>query len=162
MPLSKKIFGVPALKKILSKHRKQGKKIAFTNGCFDIMHVGHVTYLQKAKKGNRILVVGLNSDSSVKQIKGKQRPIVPEAERAAVLAALTCVDYVIIFHEDNPFNVISELRPDVIIKGADWKGKEVIGSDVVTSYGGKVELLPYIDGASTSKIIKRILKKCKE
>jgi len=150
----KKIIGVTALKKRLSALRKAGRAIAFTNGCFDLMHLGHVTYLQKAKKGDRVLVVGLNSDRSTRRIKGPGRPIVGQKSRAAVLAALESVDFVVIFNEDTPEKIIKALRPDVLIKGADWKGKKVVGADTAR----KVELISYIKGFSTTQIIEKIKK----
>src|SRR3989338_2627236 len=149
-----KIIGISALKKKLSALRKRGKIIAFTNGCFDVMNLGHVTYLQKAKKGDRVLVVGLNSDRSIRRIKGPSRPIINQRSRAAVLAALESVDFVVIFNEDTPEKIIKAVRPDVLVKGADWKGKKVVGADIVK----KVELIPYIKGFSTTQIIKKIKK----
>ena len=151
---AKKIIGVKELKARLSSLRRQGKAIAFTNGCFDLMHLGHVTYLQKAKKGDRILVVGVNSDKSISRIKGPSRPICAQRSRAAVLAALSCVDFVVIFNEETPYNLIKAVCPDVLIKGADWKGKKVIGSDIAK----KVELIKYVNGFSTTKIIEKIAK----
>jgi D-beta-D-heptose 7-phosphate kinase / D-beta-D-heptose 1-phosphate adenosyltransferase len=151
--LENKIIGVQALKRKLSALRRLKKTIAFTNGCFDLMHIGHVKYLQAAKKENRVLIVGLNSDKSVFRIKGPLRPIVPQKSRAAVLAALTSVDFVVIFNEDTPYELIKALAPDVLIKGADWKGKKVIGSDLVKG----VEFIKYIDGFSTTNIINRIM-----
>lgn len=136
--------------------RKAGKKIAFTNGCFDILHYGHVSYLEAAQKNARVLIVGLNSDRSVKGIKGSGRPIVNQQDRASLLAALECVDFVVLFDEPTPYNLIKELRPDVLIKGADWKGKEVVGQDIVEGLGGKVELINYLSGLSTTNIIKKI------
>ena len=155
-----KIVRLRELKTHVARLRKQGYSIAFTNGCFDILHVGHVSYLELAKKKNRILIVGLNSDASVKKIKGPKRPIVSERERALILASLMYVDYVIIFNEDTPLKVIKALKPDVLIKGSDWKGKEVVGSDFVNRYGGKVELIKYRPQFSTTNIIETILKKC--
>ena len=152
--LEKKIIGLEALKKKLSAFRRSGKTIAFTNGCFDLMHLGHVTYLQAAKKGNRVLVVGLNSDRSIRSIKGPSRPICPQKSRAAVLAALECVDFVVLFNEDTPYNLIKALKPDVLIKGADWKGKPVIGGDITK----KLEFIKYISGFSTTNIIEKIKK----
>ena len=149
-----KIIGITALKKKLSALRKAGRTIAFTNGCFDLMHLGHVVYLQKAKKGDRVLVVGLNSDRSIRRIKGPSRPIINQRSRAAVLAALESVDFVVIFNEDTPEKIIKAVRPDVLVKGADWKGKKVVGADIVK----KVELIPYIKGFSTTQIIKKIKK----
>jgi D-beta-D-heptose 7-phosphate kinase/D-beta-D-heptose 1-phosphate adenosyltransferase len=149
-----KIIGIAALKKKLSVLRKAGKTIAFTNGCFDLMHLGHVTYLQKAKKGDRVLVVGLNSDRSTRRIKGPSRPIIGQKSRAAVLAALESVDFVVIFNENTPHELIKAVGPDVLVKGADWKGKKVVGADIAK----KVELIPYIKGFSTTQIIKKIKK----
>ena len=161
MNIRHKILSVGALKKKILQLRKQKKIIAFTNGCFDIIHFGHVSYLESAKKPGRVLVIGLNSDASVRNIKGPQRPIVSQKERAAVLAALECVDYVTIFNEDTPSNLIKTLKPDVIIKGADWKGKEVVGADIVKSYGGKVEYIKYLSNFSSTNIIEAIRQRCK-
>jgi len=152
----KKIIKLESLKSRLRFLRAKGKKIAFTNGCFDILHFGHVSYLESAKKNNRILVIGLNSDSSIRKIKGPNRPIIAETRRASLLAALECVDFVTIFHEETPLRVIEALKPDILIKGADWKGKEVIGGDLVKRLGGKVEYISYIPGCSTTKIIEKI------
>lgn len=156
----KKIVSLKTLKRHIAKLRPNGKKITFTNGCFDILHFGHVTYLQAAKKKDRILIVGLNSDSSTRKIKGRGRPINPERMRAAVLAALSCVDYVTLFNEETPYKLIQAVKPDILIKGADWKGKEVVGSDIVKRNGGKVELIRYVPQFSTTKIIRSIQKKC--
>ncbi len=156
MNTKKKIIKLESLKSRLRFLRAKGKKIAFTNGCFDILHFGHVSYLESAKKNNRILVIGLNSDSSIRKIKGPNRPIIAETRRASLLAALECVDFVTIFHEETPLRVIEALKPDILIKGADWKGKEVIGGDLVKRLGGKVEYISYIPGCSTTKIIEKI------
>src|SRR5271154_6625863 len=131
MVIEDKILGVPALLKKLPALRRQGKTIAWTNGCFDLMHIGHVTYLENASRGNRVLIVGLNSDVSTRKLKGSSRPIVPQKSRAAVLAALESVDFVVIFNEETPYKMISAIKPDVLIKGADYKGKSVIGEDLV-------------------------------
>jgi D-beta-D-heptose 7-phosphate kinase / D-beta-D-heptose 1-phosphate adenosyltransferase len=155
IPLEKKIVGIVALKKRLSALREAGRTIAFTNGCFDLMHLGHVVYLQKAKKGDRVLVVGLNSDQSIRRIKGPSRPIINQRSRAAVLAALESVDFVVIFNEDTPEKIIKAVGPDVLVKGADWKGKKVVGADIAK----KVELIAYIKGFSTTRIIAKIKKK---
>ena len=157
-----KIVTLGALKTKIARLRRAGKKIAFTNGCFDILHAGHVSYLEKAKGKNkdRILVVAVNSDGSVRKIKGCRRPIVGERQRALVLAALACVDYVTIFREETPLRTIQTLKPDVLVKGADWKGKEVVGAGFVGSYGGKIELVKYLDKFSTTNVIRDILKKC--
>ena len=157
-----KILKQETLKKKLSCFRNLGRKIAFTNGCFDIIHFGHVSYLQAAKKKNRILVVGLNSDLSVRKIKGSTRPIVCQEQRAALLAALECVDFVTLFDEETPFKLISKLKPDILIKGADYKGRDVVGSDVVKANKGKVEYIEYIKNCSSTNIIEKIIKRCKK
>lgn len=160
--ITQKIVSVSSLKKKISSLRKSGagkrQKIAFTNGCFDILHFGHVSYLQAAKKKNRILIVGLNSDLSVRRLKGEDRPVNSELNRAGVLAGLQAVDFVVIFTEDTPYNLIKALKPDILIKGADWKGKEIAGADVVLENGGKIELIKYLDGLSTSNILRKIKK----
>lgn len=161
MDSSKKIVTVATLKRRIARHRKEGQTIAFTNGCFDILHYGHVSYLEAAKKKDRILIVGLNSDRSVRMLKGSLRPIVPEDQRAAVLAALACVDYVVLFHEETPYELIKAVQPDVQIKGADYKGKEVVGSDIVRARGGRVELLKFVPKVSTTDIIKAVIEKCR-
>lgn len=154
---TKKILKIDSLKSKIDAFRKAGKLIAFTNGCFDILHVGHVRYLQKAKGPDRILIVGLNSDVSVKKIKGPKRPIVQETDRAEVLAGLDCVDFVILFSESTPLKLIEALKPDVLIKGADWKGKGIVGEDVVKAHGGRVELMTYVENRSSTNIIDKIL-----
>lgn len=157
MKTSQKILSAGSLRKKLALLRRRGKEVAFTNGCFDIIHYGHIRYLEQAKKSNRILVVGLNTDFSVKKIKGPKRPIIKEKERAYLLAALTCVDFVVVFKEKTPLELIRLLKPDILIKGADWKNKTIVGEDVVRSYGGKVELIKYLPRFSTTNIIKTIL-----
>ena len=154
MPITNKILSLSALLKKLPALRRQGKVIAFTNGCFDLMHIGHVKYLEEAGRGNRVLIVGLNSDVSIHRIKGSSRPIVVQKSRAAVLAALESVDFVVIFNEDTPYKLIASIKPDILIKGADWKGKSVIGEDLVK----KVEFVRYIQGFSTTNIIEKIIK----
>lgn len=154
MPI--KILGSKKLSGILSRLRLKGKQIVFTNGCFDILHVGHVDYLSRAKALGDILVVGLNSDSSVKKIKGKNRPINNERDRARVLSSLSFVDYISIFNESTPERLIKELKPDIIAKGGDWKIKDIVGGSFVRSYGGKVKSIPFVKGYSTTSLIKRI------
>jgi D-beta-D-heptose 7-phosphate kinase/D-beta-D-heptose 1-phosphate adenosyltransferase len=154
MPINNKILKLPGLLKRLPALRRQGKTIAFTNGCFDLMHIGHVKYLEEAGRGNRVLIVGLNSDVSINRIKGPSRPIVAQKSRAAVLAALESVDFVVIFNEETPHKTIAAIKPDILIKGADWKGKPVIGEDLVK----KVEFVKFIKGFSTTKIIEKIIK----
>lgn len=129
-----------------------GKKIVFTNGCFDLIHVGHIRYLKEAKKLGDILIVGLNSDSSVKSIKPK-RPIIPDFQRAEILSALEMIDFIVIFDETTPYELIKAVKPDVLVKGGDWKKSDIVGSDLVP----EVQSLPYIDGVSTSEIIKKII-----
>ncbi|MBF0532454.1 MAG: D-glycero-beta-D-manno-heptose 1-phosphate adenylyltransferase [Candidatus Omnitrophica bacterium] len=156
------ILDWPVLQKQVELARQAGKKIAFTNGCFDLIHYGHVRYLQAAKKTKRILVVGLNSDASVRRNKGQERPIVKQMQRAEVLAALQCVDWVTLFAEDTPQRLVEVLQPDVLVKGADWRGKPVAGSDVVRARKGRVEFIRYVPGSSTTLLIKKILKTCRD
>ena len=151
-----KIKKIAALVRIVSGLKRRGKRIVFTNGCFDILHFGHVQYLQRAKQCGDILVVGLNSDASVRRLKGRGRPIIKEGDRSRVLAALTCVDYVVAFNEDTPYAVIQKIRPDILVKGADWNKKKIVGADVVTGYGGKVATISFIKGRSTTSIINKI------
>ncbi|OIP30032.1 MAG: D-glycero-beta-D-manno-heptose 1-phosphate adenylyltransferase [Deltaproteobacteria bacterium CG_4_8_14_3_um_filter_43_13] len=145
------------LKKVVERLKKEGKRVVFTNGCFDLIHVGHTRYLEEAKKLGDILIVAVNSDQSVMTIKGNKRPIIPEEERAEVLSALQCVDFVVIFHEPDPLNIISLLKPDVLVKGGDWSEDAIIGREVVESIGGKVVRIPEIKGASSSSIIDKIV-----
>lgn len=152
----KKIVSLDSLKRKLAGLRSTGQKIAFTNGCFDILHFGHVSYLNAAKKNDRILIVGLNSDVSVRRLKGLGRPVHGELDRAGVLAGLSSVDFIVIFGEDTPYCLIQKIKPDILIKGADWKGKEIVGADIVRQNGGKVELIKYLNGLSTSNIVKKI------
>ena len=141
-----------------SRLKAESKKIIFTNGCFDIIHAGHISYLKEAKALGDILIVGLNSDESVRRLKGKDRPIVSERDRAYVLANLKPVDYVVLFDEDTPYELIKEIKPDVLVKGADYEGKNIAGSDIVEAGGGKTVLINFVKGKSTSEIIKKIKK----
>ena len=154
-----KIIESGNIKQELSKLRGKSKKIVFTNGCFDIIHAGHITYLNEAKTLGDILIVGLNSDKSVRRLKGGDRPIVNEKDRAYVLSNLKPVDYVVMFDEDTPYELIKEIKPDVLVKGADYEGKNIAGSDIVESSGGKTVLINFIEGKSTSGIIKKIKSK---
>ncbi len=149
-----KIVTINKLKEILKE--KSNKKIVFTNGCFDIFHVGHSRYLREASKLGDILIVGVNSDASVKRLKGKERPIMNEKERMELLASLEFVSYVVMFEEDTPIHLIKEIRPDIITKGGDYKPEEIVGSDIVESYGGQVIVCPYIESKSTTSIINKI------
>jgi rfaE bifunctional protein nucleotidyltransferase chain/domain len=145
------------LKEKLDILRKEGKKIAFTNGCFDILHVGHVRYLKEAKKTADILVLALNSDASVRAIKGEKRPLVSEEERAEVLAALDCVDFVTVFPELTPLELICYLKPDILIKGGDWPEDKVVGRDEIREWGGHVTIIPEVAGKSTTNIVDKII-----
>lgn len=149
--MNKKITDIEKLKEILNK-KNNGKKVVFTNGCFDILHRGHVEYLQKAKELGDLLVLGLNSDSSVKRLKGESRPINNEKDRAIILSALECVDYIIIFYEDTPLELIKNLKPDILVKGGDYKIENVVGRE----YAKETVLIDFVDGYSTTKIIKNI------
>ena len=137
---------------------KQGRKIVFTNGCFDILHAGHVIYLEEAANLGDCLILGLNSDASVKRLKGDTRPVVPQEERSIVAAALEMVDFVCVFEEDTPYEVIKLIGPDVLVKGGDWALDEIVGADLVLAAGGQVKTLSYKDGISTTAIIGRIAK----
>lgn len=143
------------LKEIVEGLKGEGKRVVFTNGCFDILHRGHVIYLEEARRSGDVLIVGINTDSSVKRVKGETRPIVTQEERTAVLAALEAVDYVVPFAEPDPFELISYLRPHVLVKGGDWDEQEVVGRDLVE----QTVIVPYVEGASTSEMIEAILKK---
>ena len=154
-----KIRTIEELKPLLAILRATGKKIVFTNGCFDLIHTGHTRYLAQARSYGDILVVAVNSDSSVRTIKDKRRPIRPQEDRAETLAALECVDYITVFEESDPYHVISELQPDILVKGGDWPVDKIVGKDIVEARGGKVINVPYIKGASTTEIIERIVRK---
>jgi rfaE bifunctional protein nucleotidyltransferase chain/domain len=137
--------------------KSTGNRIAFTNGCFDILHAGHVRYLTAAKAEGDVLIVGLNSDASVRKIKGDKRPIVAQEQRAEVLAGLACVDYVTIFNEPDPYQLIKAIMPDVLVKGADWPEEAIIGADIVKAAGGRVARIEVVPDISTSRIIDTIL-----
>lgn len=153
---SQKIKSRQSLKRIAQACRRAGKTVVFTNGCFDILHAGHVTYLEKAKSLGKILVVGLNSDASVRKIKGPARPITPEKDRLRMMAALEAVDYVTLFSEETPLRLIREIRPHVLVKGADWKKGQIVGGSDVESWGGKVKRIQIVPGRSTSSILRKI------
>jgi D-beta-D-heptose 7-phosphate kinase/D-beta-D-heptose 1-phosphate adenosyltransferase len=153
-----KIKSPRELKKIVSRLQARGKKIVFTNGCFDLLHYGHVKYLQDAKREGDILIVGVNRDASVRRIKGRQRPLVGENDRAGIIAALGSVDYVVLFKEDTPREIIKLLKPDILVKGADWQKKNIVGAPFVKSQGGRVVTIKLIKGCSTTHLIKKIAK----
>jgi len=147
------------LLKSISLLKSQKKRIVFTNGCFDLLHVGHIKYLQKARELGDFLIVAINSDDSVKRLKGERRPLISEDERAMILSALECVDYVLIFKEDTPLPILKRIRPDILVKGGDYTKDQVVGRELVEDYGGRVELISYVDNKSTSNIINSILEK---
>ena len=138
------------------KRRKRNQKCVFTNGCFDLLHRGHVCYLREARSLGDFLVVGLNGDRSVRKLKGPSRPVQPETDRAEILASLECVDYVTLFHEDTPLHLIRCILPDILVKGGDWPVHRIVGRDVVEQAGGRALSIPYLEGVSTSEIIRRI------
>ena len=147
------------LSRIVEDLKTKGKRIVFTNGCFDLLHIGHLRYLEKAKTFGDLLVVGINSDPSVRSLKGSERPILPADQRAELLSGLGCVDFVTIFDELDPLNLISLIQPHVLVKGGDWTKETIIGKEVVERSGGEVVILPFVDGASTSHLIETILER---
>ena len=151
-----KVKKISEIKKVIAHLRKKRKKIVFTNGCFDILHYGHIKYLQKCRSLGQALIVGVNSDSSVKKIKPKGRPVTGQKERAAIISALQCVDYVTIFNEITPEKIIKIIAPDILAKGADWRKKDIVGRSVVEKRGGRVVSVPFVKGFSTTRILKRI------
>ena len=160
--MRQKIKTKKELLRIITDLKTKGKRIVFTNGCFDLLHIGHVRYLEKAKALGDVLVVGINSDSSVQKLKGRRRPILLEQERAEILSGLGCVDYVALFDEIDPLKLITSLKPDVLVKGGDWTKEQTVGKEVVERSGGEVVILPFVKGASTSTLIETILKKYEE
>jgi D-glycero-beta-D-manno-heptose 1-phosphate adenylyltransferase len=151
-----KYKSVDELSSISAKARKAGRLVVFTNGCFDLVHRGHIHLLRQAKMLGDILIVGVNSDVSVKAIKGPQRPIMPEADRIELIAALEMVDYVVAYNEPDPYRVIVAIQPNVLVKGGDWSADKIVGADVVEQNGGRVAVIPYLPGFSTTQIIERI------
>lgn len=154
--MKNKIVTLAQLDAICHNLREKGKKIAATSGCFDILHAGHVTYLEEAGQQADILILLLNSDSSIKAIKGKERPIVPQEERALVMAGLACVDYVCLFQEETPCDAIMTFCPDIWVKGGDYRGKRIPEKDIVEAYGGKIAYVSLVAGCSSTNIIKKI------
>lgn len=161
MNTQKKIVSLEKLRKKVSFFKKNKVKVIFTNGCFDLLHLGHVRYLEKIKTKNSVLIVGINSDCSVRKIKGSGRPIQNQVSRSGVIAGLSCVDYVVIFNEKTPEKTISILKPDILVKGADWKGNAIAGKQTVESSGGRVLFASYLPGFSTTRIIDKIKKICR-
>ena len=154
--VSGKVKSLDELKSITVQARRNGKTVVFTNGCFDLLHRGHVHVLREAKALGDILVVAINSDGSVKAIKGPNRPVLPESDRAELVAAMEMVDYVALFDEPDPYKMIAAIRPNVLVKGGDWGPEEIVGADIVKQDGGKVAVIPYLKGFSTTEIIERI------
>lgn len=154
--MREKIKGREDLRAILERLKRDGRRVVFTNGCFDLLHIGHLRYLEEAKALGDLLVVGINSDRSVRELKGPSRPVIPEAERAEMLSGLACVDYVTIFDERDPLTLITELKPHVLVKGGDWTRETIVGKEVVEQSGGKVVVIPFVQGYSTSGLIQRI------
>ena len=157
MFMKNKIIASDTLKEIVTELKTQGKKVVATSGCFDILHAGHVTYLEEAAAKGDVFIVFLNSDQSVKRLKGETRPIVPEHERATVLAGLGCINYVCLFDENTPCEMINKIMPDSFIKGGDYAGTHIPEMDSVAVYGGKVEYVSMVDGCSTTNIIEKIM-----
>lgn len=160
-PLNSKILTPPALLSALAPRRLGGERVVFTNGCFDLLHPGHVTYLEAARDLGDLLVVGLNSDESVRRLKGPSRPVLPEGDRATILAGLRSVDYVVAFEEDTPLRLIEALVPDVLVKGGDWAVERIVGREAVEAGGGRVVTMPFLEGSSTTGIVERVLARCR-
>ena len=157
MGTADKVRGLEELVGIVQERRALGQRVVFANGCFDLLHRGHTRLLQQARGLGDLLIVGLNSDASVRRLKGPSRPVLPEDERAELLSALASVDYVVIFEEADPGKTIAALQPDVLVKGADWAKQDVVGRDTVEGRGGRVVTIPLVEGSSSSGIIRRIL-----
>jgi rfaE bifunctional protein nucleotidyltransferase chain/domain len=156
--MNKRLTGAVLVRRIRAL-RRQGKRIVFTNGCFDLIHPGHVRYLRAAKRLGHVLVVGLNSDASVRRLKGPSRPLVPQHDRCEVMAALEMVDYVTVFNEGTPYNLIKQVQPDVLVKGGDWQADQIVGADIVRLRGGTVRSLRFASGYSTTRLVETIRRK---
>jgi rfaE bifunctional protein nucleotidyltransferase chain/domain len=156
LSVSGKLKSLEDLKVIAADARSKGRSVVFTNGCFDLLHRGHVHVLREAKACGDLLITGVNSDKSVKKIKGPARPVMPESDRSELLASLEMVDYVVLFDEPDPYELISAIRPNVLVKGGDWSDAKIVGVDLVEEAGGRVVVIPYIKGFSTTEIIERI------
>jgi len=157
--MKEKIKSRGELQTILEDLKAKGKHLVFTNGCFDLLHIGHIRYLEKAKSLGDILVVGVNSDHSVQTLKGPERPILPAEERAEILSGLGCVDYVTVFDEATPLDLITLLQPHILVKGGDWTQETIVGKEMVEKSGGEVAIVPFVEGSSTSNLIETILKR---
>lgn len=152
-----RVLAQPDARRLVERLRTEGRRIVFTNGVYDLLHPGHIRYLQRARSLGDALIVGVNADASVRRIKGPSRPINPEAERAEVIAALACVDAAVIFDEDTPAAIVRLVQPDVLVKGADWPADQIVGRDTVEARGGRVVLVPVEQGYSTTALLERIL-----
>ena len=153
--LNNKICSTCEIIKIVEKLKKENKKIVFTNGCFDLLHIGHVSLFQKAKTLGDVLIVAINSDASLAQLKGPKRPLVPQTDRTQILAALSCIDYVVVFNEQTPYELLSKLKPDILVKGGDYKIEDIVGKEFVK----EVYRYPLVEGKSTTKLIKLIIER---
>ncbi len=151
-----KVTGRNELVEIVKREKRRGKKIVFTNGCFDLIHIGHICYLKEAKKSGDILIVGVNSDNSTRKLKGDARPIIPQEERAEILSSFYFIDYVVIFPEDTAKELISLLRPHILVKGGDYKGKEIPEKEVIEKVGGKMVIASEFSGRSTQALLEKI------
>jgi len=151
-----KIIDPGSLTNVLAYWRFRGYKIVFTNGCFDILHLGHIDYLSKARQLGEVLLIGLNTDKSVRKIKGKNRPVNNQEARAVLLASLSCVDAIVLFDEETPYNLINAVQPDILVKGSDYKPHEIVGAESVEKSGGKIETIDFLEGYSTTSIIKKL------
>lgn len=154
--MSGKLKSVGELAEISARAKHEGKTVVFTNGCFDLLHRGHIHTLRQAKSHGDLLIVALNSDRSIKTIKGPSRPIMPEFDRVELIAAMEMVDYVVVYDEPDPYSLIVAIKPNVLAKGGDWSTDKIIGADVVEQNGGRVAVIPYLQGLSTTEIIERI------
>ncbi len=154
--MKSKLISLSKLPSLINTLKKKNKKIVFTNGCFDIIHPGHIKLLRSAKNLGDTLILGLNSDSSVKKIKGKKRPLLRERERAEILSAISYIDYIVIFRETTPLRLIKKIKPDILTKGSDWKENKIVGAEFVKKYGGRVIRIRIKKGYSTSKLIRKI------
>ena len=152
----RKFLSLKTLLAELRRKKRSGKKVVFTNGCFDLLHAGHTRYLQAARKLGDVLVIGLNTDSSVRKLKGPARPVNQESARAEVLSALECVDYIVLFSDPTPQRLIEQIKPDFLVKGGDWKKAQIAGADFVGSYGGRVKVIPFVRGFSTTSTLEKI------
>jgi rfaE bifunctional protein nucleotidyltransferase chain/domain len=155
-PARRKIVTARALQAAVQSAKRRGRRVVFTNGCFDLLHVGHIRYLERAKRLGDLLIVAVNTDRSVRRIKGPHRPVVPQAQRAEVVAALGCVDYVVLFSTATPLPLIARVRPDTLVKGGDWSVERIVGKADVEAAGGRVRTIPLTPGSSTTRLIRKI------